>query len=1445
MEEDVGSTLQCNNTLRSQLYSDDTDKLRWKLAYLQREYSKTQQRLKRAERSEVVKKHKRPRITEQNSLLLPQINPDTSTTRPNVNPSSPSLRLGSPTSQITGPPQDQHYTEGQVEADGGRKSTAARFLLPLEAAPSLTPASSQDDQSRDQRPTPAPCSALRLRSRSSRLRWQQRWSESAEVVCSADTNSEEGLGPGRKLEEKAVTEKSVGTPEVVAETPEMKERWLSGSESESPSLLLTHWNTERHTAEGWAEKKGQVQREKETDLTGDKLDSDSPSLLLPHWIPALPAGRGTHEDTLNHNGTEAVEEERGGGLEREVNAGEPQRSNRETKSDGYEEGKASDKSSHTANGPRVDQHQERCEKESLGASCTLVEGLLFPPEYYVRTTRRMTSSQQQQQPDMQTSLFSNLIGTSRPRGRGRGRGQGRGRNLHTLQDRQTQHTGEDAEKSNLTRVCSDTPGQMVSSASSHESQCSREKELDPSQDNQNQECFLLAAPSARPMRGRKKKRGRMRVRRFEKGSFCLDISCTDQEQTSEHSGPALISSSPSQSFPVAGVLEQGPVSVAPAIVSQPSAFPPALTPEIPPSAQDDGPTSASVSGSLEQVYPIFKRSSSVTERPPHDVSGWRSLLLPSPPAPSDPLPHPSPLALGLALKPLVTMDFHLPDELFGSLKLHKLQQVINATVEPFSTPFYHTRRSSQQAYDLYTANSDQTLALSLPLSPTPTLAMSLHPWVQSVNLPCLSAVTQTNPIGERKRIDTQMFLGSIPVTPVDDCKLDPGDQLPEGGGQLANRLEQVSLREAGSLVGQSTGECLDQSMEQEPFAGTQLAGFADHLLLVESSPILTEQQGYGGCVVKLSEIRRGTNHQRAEVNDCDFPAEEPIESPFKCNTNQQTIHACMVPEVHEDQRMTHLTNHSLIDEHTTNSPTDVSAGGPPLSPGAYSQLLLSPSLVSPPCPLLAPHLLPSSPPLPSLGLTPHPALASWLPLTSSPCAPNLILPSPISTSTLARSPPHLFLVSPHRGTPAPAPTSRQTSILLDPPMDVGGQCQWVVPSRGPSVSDAGGPVDSQPPHAAGASSRTDGAIKYAGETEVVEEECAVSFTHTLTAPAGGDLVDACCLSGPSGGLCVAAAGKWEVCVWDQTSSSGWGLIHTWTFNKPVISVFSVPDSVGLLCVTLGQLEIREVRVLSCSSLVEALLCQGVVQAVVGVAQSRVVCASHSTAISTLQIFMLSEDSSAPTPQPLASPGMHVGALATVDGLKDALLGSAEGGHLFLWNLATGQLLQRILLDEGLTHTACLRGYSYSGVLFVLLQHQYFGSIVREEVQLYHWEDESAGVSMEKEKEKPKTTLFSLVAINALSGKSVVANRLHQPEAWSGRLCEADVLGSRLVALSQSGSVYVWDLGGPAGPRVAWAPEADGWHVARWGGSDILVTGHQNGDLTLYRYDCQNSVKAAV
>ncbi|CAF98137.1 unnamed protein product, partial [Tetraodon nigroviridis] len=167
-------------------------------------------------------------------------------------------------------------------------------------------------------------------------------------------------------------------------------------------------------------------------------------------------------------------------------------------------------------------------------------------------------------------------------------------------------------------------------------------------------------------------------------------------------------------------------------------------------------------------------------------------------------------------------------------------------------------------------------------------------------------------------------------------------------------------------------------------------------------------------------------------------------------------------------------------------------------------------------------------------------------------------------------------------------------------------------------------------------------------------------------PSGGCLVDACCLPGSSGRLCVAAAGKWAVCLWTQSSASAWSLTHTWSFNEMVINVFAVPDAAGLICVTLGQLEIREVRILSCSSHSQASLCGGSVQTVVGVSKSRVVTLSHSASGSDLRAFTLSDSGSTLSSRPLVSPGVCVGALSPVQGLPDALIGTDDNQQLFIW-----------------------------------------------------------------------------------------------------------------------------------------------------------------------------------
>ncbi|XP_061536669.1 partner and localizer of BRCA2 isoform X1 [Phycodurus eques] len=338
---------------------------------------------------------------------------------------------------------------------------------------------------------------------------------------------------------------------------------------------------------------------------------------------------------------------------------------------------------------------------------------------------------------------------------------------------------------------------------------------------------------------------------------------------------------------------------------------------------------------------------------------------------------------------------------------------------------------------------------------------------------------------------------------------------------------------------------------------------------------------------------------------------------------------------------------------------------------------------------------------------------------------------------------------------------------------------------------------------------------------------------TLKAPAGGVLVDACCLLDSGSHLCIAAAGKWAVCLWSRASSlSDWTLRHTWPFTEPVINIFSIPDAAGLMCVTLGQLEIIEVRVLSCCGSKPGLLLDGGVQAAVGVAQSRVVTSSYSASGCTLQVFTLSNDGSTSRCVPLGSPGVCVGALAQVDALPDALIGTDEGGRLFVWNLKSGHLLQKIQLSDSLSNTSCLRGFSCSGVLLVLLQHLSLGCHQDEKNKS---KDETFFNQEEKEK---KSVLFSLVALNPLTGKSVLAARLDPPTSWSGRLCEADASSAAVAGLSQSGCVCMWQLRRRSCDgvmvAVAAARDCEGWQLARWAeGGATLVMGHQNGDITLH------------
>lgn len=469
-----------------------------------------------------------------------------------------------------------------------------RFLLPSDSTCPKTP-DVRHDSSRGHRPSPA----LRLRSRRSRLRWEKRSAEAGRTTDSSQEGQElsnkvdETQTKGEKEEEKEKI-KSVGTEEVVNESEEL----FSTSESESPSLLLTHWNSHAHTKTGDVTAKEMQgdgeQRKKESELRTEGKEASetlSTSLLLNH------RNTGIKGEDCTLNGRKTDDKEGGDDAEsggeiilREENCNKEQNTENEKTTEVKEEKSGTE----TADG----------KSGGVLDSCTLVEGLLFPVEYYVRTTRRMTSSQSQ--PDMQAVLLSQLS-TGRPRQSRRGRGRGRGPSRHT-------HVNDSSDQRTETVFSSSSP---LSTVEPHESSSHASPEMtgrsgsssemsniiSPSQADVDVDTLSSPAGSTPcPGRGRRGRRGRGKGRGRGRGGAQIPPSPLNLEAHQSVFEPSTVSLSSSLHEPdgakscLAPSAEPVPVSVDP----QPDSTHTADDPPSPPSGVD---------GHEEKVYPIFLRSS--------------------------------------------------------------------------------------------------------------------------------------------------------------------------------------------------------------------------------------------------------------------------------------------------------------------------------------------------------------------------------------------------------------------------------------------------------------------------------------------------------------------------------------------------------------------------------------------------------------------------------------------------------------------------------------------------------------------------------------------------------------------------------------------------------------------------------------------------------------------
>lgn len=338
--------------------------------------------------------------------------------------------------------------------------------------------------------------------------------------------------------------------------------------------------------------------------------------------------------------------------------------------------------------------------------------------------------------------------------------------------------------------------------------------------------------------------------------------------------------------------------------------------------------------------------------------------MPSPPA-ATALPLPS-LSLSSLLKDLIKFDiqqdFHLPDDQFASLKLHKLHQAaVETGVEHFSSPSYCTRRSVRQ-FALNHSSGDAITPLPVPCGSTPTFPSSPN-------------TSKASPFSTPS-VGVQNALMAPDTTEGADQEKTEGSQTESWG--LAASPECVSV------MGGHAADRVDQSKEEEAelthpgkFHPEETQGFTNLTddgalpktpsFTCQSERTFKEPPDTSAALlycVDTSAAALRKEPPAKETNKCC----DPHTSPCTDNTNQSS------------------SRHSSV----------------------RSQLLLSPLLASTLSTTthLHPSTLPSSPTLPSLGVTPQ-SVRDALPFTSSPSAPNLILPPPHSPSTQALPPPPL------------------------------------------------------------------------------------------------------------------------------------------------------------------------------------------------------------------------------------------------------------------------------------------------------------------------------------------------------------------------------------------------------------------------------------------------------
>ncbi|XP_028354451.1 partner and localizer of BRCA2 isoform X2 [Physeter macrocephalus] len=331
----------------------------------------------------------------------------------------------------------------------------------------------------------------------------------------------------------------------------------------------------------------------------------------------------------------------------------------------------------------------------------------------------------------------------------------------------------------------------------------------------------------------------------------------------------------------------------------------------------------------------------------------------------------------------------------------------------------------------------------------------------------------------------------------------------------------------------------------------------------------------------------------------------------------------------------------------------------------------------------------------------------------------------------------------------------------------------------------------------------------------------LQLVSKLKNPSGSCSVDVSAMLWEIAGFkeqCIITACEYVVSLWKPLDTWQWEKIYSWHFAEvPVLQIVLVPDVCNLVCVALGNLEIREIRALLCSpdgkSEKQVLLTSGNIKAVLGLTKRRLVSSGGTLCDQQVEIMTFAEDGGSKEKQFLMHPEETILTFAEVQGMQEALLGTTIMNNIVIWNLKTGQLLKKMHIGDSYQASVCHKAYSEMGLLFVVLSHP-----------------------CAKGSKLLGSPVFQLIVINPKTTLSVGVMLYCLPQGQAGRFLEGDVKDHFAAAVLTSGTIAIWDL--LLGHCTALLPPVSdqNWSFVKWSGVDShLLAGQKDGNIFVYRY----------